>query len=207
MKVEWCHQSQGSIELWILMLEASRCVFIFFLGGVCFEITRAGIRKWRQESQGWDPCHRWECAQGVGKMLLQRTRKGEGIRTRRIASPPLHPGCPGHQKLKAWPWLVSCLFRILPKPHSLWGLYVWGHICEHTQSFMLTHWLTDFYSLLPYLTNLTYILFQPSWPQNLLFSVSIGSLTLDKSLHFSGLLIFFSTQHGEVELWGPLQYF
>ena len=41
---------------------------------------------------------------------------------------------------------------------------------------MLTHWLTDLYLLL-YLANLPYILFQPSLPQNLLFSVSIGSLT------------------------------
>ena len=206
MKVEWCHQSQGSIELWILMLEASRCVFIFLGGGVFWN-----YQGWYQEVKTGIPGVRSLSQMGmcprVGKMLLQRIRKGEGVRRRRIASPPLHPECPGHQKLKAWPWLVSRLFRILPKPHSLWGLYVWGHICEHTQSFMLTHWLTDFYSLLPYLTNLTYILFQPSWPQNLLFSVSIGSLTLDKSLHFSGLLIFFSTQHGEVELWGPLQYF
>lgn len=29
---------------------------------VCFEITRAGSRKRRQESQGGDPCSRWECA-------------------------------------------------------------------------------------------------------------------------------------------------
>ena len=66
---------------------------------------------------------------------------------------------------------------------------------------MLTHWLTDLYYLLPHLASLPYILSQPSLPPNSLFSVSIGYLTLDRSLHFSGLLILlFSTQHGEVEL-------
>ena len=123
------------------------CCYFFWGVGVCFEITRAGIRKWRQESQEWDPCHRWECAQGVGKMVLQRTRKGEGIRRRRIASPPLHPECPGHQKLKAWPWLVSCLFRILPKPYAC-------GVCMCEDIFVSTHkascWLTGLRTSTPY---------------------------------------------------------
>lgn len=65
---------------------------------------------------------------------------------------------------------------------------------------MLTHWLTDLYYLLPHLASLPYILSQPSLPPNSLFSVSIGYLTLDKSLHFSGLLIFFFSPHNMEKL-------
>lgn len=64
-------------------------------------------------------------------------------------------------------------------------------VCEHTQSFMLAHWLTHLYP--PYsliLTDLPYILFQPSLPLHLLFSQSICYATLDKLLHFSGLSFF-----------------
>lgn len=147
MKVEWRHQSQGSIELWILMLEASGYV-----------LKSPGLVSGHEDRS---PRGEILAADGnvpkVWKDAIAKDKRRYGIR-RRIASPPLHPECPGHQKFKS-----MALVGRLPVQNPAQAPIARG-VCTCEDVFVSTHkascWLigllTSTYSLVSPISPTSY---------------------------------------------------